>query len=351
MAYFYVHIYVGGVNMGYSFMTLEKVKNMNQIIGKYKHNYREIDVLNADPTKKALNEELVGLDGKTYKEAFEERMASLGYGKDKRIRSNAVYGFEVVTTFSREEAEHMDFDKWKENNVKWLRQAFNANPEKYGDNVLSVVYHADEPGNVHCHAFIVPIDDKGNLNSRYYVQSRQKMIELQNSYGNLMKKEHNLERGIPHSKASHQDIKRYYTALNMTVARELPDVKEHESAMEYRKRVNELYKDVCLKIMGLEDQNRRLKLSQEQTVKNAVSAVKKEMYETYQEKSEHMDELEREFGSFTEVKEKCENYDNLIRGIAEAEEEQKNDFISIANTLIENGYKAREKEKKVEKSL
>ena len=54
------------LNMGYSFMTLEKIKNMNQIIGKYKHNYREIDVLNADPSKKDLNEELVKLDGKTF---------------------------------------------------------------------------------------------------------------------------------------------------------------------------------------------------------------------------------------------------------------------------------------------
>lgn len=330
--------------MGYSFMTLEKIKNTRQMGGKYKHNYREIDVSNADPDKKDLNEELVSLGGKTYKQAFDERMAKLGYGTDKKIRSNAVLGFEVVTTFSREEADHIDFEKWKENNVKWLRQAFNAKPEKYGDNVMSVVYHADEPGNVHCHAFIIPIDDKGKLNARYYVHSRQKMIDLQDSYGKLMKKEHNLNRGVHGSKATHQDIKRYYTALNKTLGQELPAIKEQESILEYRQRANEIYKDACLKIMGLEDQNKRLQNADEQKTKNAVSAAKKEVYEAYQDKADHMDELQREFGDFREIKQKCVNYDNLIRGIAN--ESDREDIINVVNTLIENGKRIREKEKR-----
>jgi len=329
--------------MGYSFMTLEKIKNTKQIIAKYKHNFREINVLNADPSKKNLNEELISLNGKTYEEAFNERMKSLGYGSEKKIRSNAVYGFEVVTTFSREDADTIDLDKWKENNTKWLQQAFNANPEKYGNNVLSVVYHADEPGNVHCHAFIVPIDDKGNLNARYYVQSRQKMVELQDSYSKIMKKEHNLERGIHGSKARHQDIKRYYTSLNMALANELPDIKSHETVMEYRRRANEVYKDACLKIMGLENENKRLKIEQDQLIKNAVSSAKKELYDKYKEKADNMDELVREFESFEEVKNKCENFDNLAQGIAV--DEQKEELIEITNTLIENGKKEKERQK------
>ena len=50
--------------MGYCFMTIEKIKNRQQIAGKYLHNYRQIDVLNADPDKKHLNQELVSLNGK-----------------------------------------------------------------------------------------------------------------------------------------------------------------------------------------------------------------------------------------------------------------------------------------------
>ncbi len=52
------------------------------------------------------------------------------------------------------------------------------------------------------------------------------MIELQDSYGKLMKQEHDLDRGIKYSKARHQDIKRYYTALNNTLTKELPFVKK-----------------------------------------------------------------------------------------------------------------------------
>lgn len=329
--------------MGYSFFTLEKIKKQGQMVGKYKHNYREIDVINADPDKKHLNEELVSLNGKNYKEAFDERMKTLGYGTDKKMRSNAVQGFEVVTTFSREEADNINLERWKENNTKWLKETFNVNPEKYGDNVLSVVYHGDEPGNVHCHAFIVPIDDKGNLNARYYVQNRQKMINMQDSYGKLMKDEHNLDRGISGSKARHQDIKRYYTALNMTLEKELPALKEHESVMEYRQRANEIYKDACLKIMGLEDKTSRLEMSQEQKTRNKVSAAKKELYDKYQDKAEHMEQLEREFGTYEEIQDKCEGFDNLIAGIAE--EEDKDDYIVIVNTLMDNGKKLREKEK------
>jgi len=58
-------------------------------------------------------------------------------------------GFEVVTTFSREKLNDVDIQKWKEDNVKWLKEAFNANSEKYGDNPESmqkagVLYATDQ---------------------------------------------------------------------------------------------------------------------------------------------------------------------------------------------------------------
>ena len=346
--------------MGYCFMTLEKIKNFNQLNGKYNHNYRKIDVINADAEKSGLNEELVKLDvyrdsdgvivGKSYKEAFEERMKTLGYGEDKKIRSNAVYAFEVVTTFSREDQENVDLEKWKKDNVEWLRKEFNADPEKYGDNVLSVMYHADEPGNVHCHAIIVPIDDKGRLNSRYYVRSRQKMVELQDSYGKIMKSEHNLDRGIKNSKARHQDIKRYYTALNTTLEKELPPIIEKETAADYRNRVNELYKEASLKALALEDKNKRLKLETEQITKNAISETKKEFYEKYQKKADMFDELEREIGPIAEIKEKSRSYDYLVEGIATQSAEDKESIIKLVDNLILTGKDLKEKSKYQDKS-
>ena len=52
--------------------------------------------------------------------------------------------------------------------------------------------------------------------------------------------------------------------------------------------------------------------------------------------------MEREFGGFQEVKQKCESYDNLIRGIAE--EEEYSDYADMIDALIRNGELAREKE-------
>ena len=331
--------------MGYCFMTIEKIKNRQQIVGKYLHNYRQIDVLNADPDKKHLNQELVSLNGKDYIQAFDERMQALGYGTDKKIRSNAVLGFEVVTTFSREDAEHMDLDKWKENNTKWLTETFNVDPEKYGNNVLSIVYHGDEPGNVHCHAFIVPIDGEGKLNARHFVQSRQKMIELQNSYGDLMKKEHNLNRGISGSKARHQDIKRFYAALNQALDKDLPQEKEGEKTEEYRKRVNDLYKDLSLKCYGLETKLKQLELSSQQEKINAVAAAKKEIYEELSKPAERMRELEHQFGTFEEIKESCRGFEDLLKGIEAQEPESKEDVINMINYLMEEGRKLKKKEK------
>jgi hypothetical protein len=185
--------------MGYSFMTIEKVKDKGSLTKKYNHNYRKGKIDNADPNLADQNEELVKLDPdaeytehtKTYVDAFNEKMEKLKETNPK-IRKNAVLALEVVTTFSREDAEHVDLEKWKKDQVEWLRKTFNPDPEKYGDNVISVMYHGDEAGNVHCHSVVIPIDDKGQLNCSYFLDGRAKCIEMQDSYGKMMMENHNL---------------------------------------------------------------------------------------------------------------------------------------------------------------
>ena len=44
--------------MGYCFMSIDKIKTGGQLRAKYNHNYRMVDVSNADPDKKHLNENL-----------------------------------------------------------------------------------------------------------------------------------------------------------------------------------------------------------------------------------------------------------------------------------------------------
>lgn len=194
---------MGSDYMGYCFMSTQKIKNMGQMASKYKHNFRKINVENADPALFNQNEELLVFQNEkgeqvNYNEAFKERTANLPH----RIRSNAVLAIEVLTTFSRD--DNIDIDDWKKANVEWLQKTFNKAGDGK-DNVISVMYHADEPGNVHCHAVVIPVDDQGRLNSRFYLNGSKMMTQMQSSYGRDMKK-FGLQRGLEGGHARHKDI-------------------------------------------------------------------------------------------------------------------------------------------------
>lgn len=198
----------------------------------YKHNYRKVYVENANQLLEYKNEELVHLVNNkgetcTYKEAFEERIKSLEYYKTHKYRSDAVLGYEVLTTFSRD--DEIDIEVWKKMNVAWLEKTFNVAPDGK-PNVKSVVYHADEAGNVHCHAYIIPIDPRGRLNAKHFTGSRKILQDLQNSYAFCMK-ELGLERGLENGQAKHKDIKKFYAELNHAML--LSEAKKAQSGYEY----------------------------------------------------------------------------------------------------------------------
>lgn len=236
--------------MGYCYMHINKLKTKNNIKNAYQHNYREMHVSNAIPELKHANQELVNIPFKNgkqmdYVELWNERLYSLPYyaktGQNKKPRSNNVLALEVFTSFTREQGNSVDIESWKAENLKWLRKTFNAAPDKYGDNVLSVMYHGDEVGNVHCHALIQPIDDKGHLNAFYYTGGTRDGIPsyraMQNSYAENMK-QFGLKRGLEGSKATHKDIKKFYSELNQAIA-QVPLPHSNELAVDYYERVQE----------------------------------------------------------------------------------------------------------------
>lgn len=227
-----------GELMGYCFMTTQKIKTMGTLRSKHIHNFREATVLNADPELKDQNEEISATFDQQgnrldYNDAWQDRMKDLPSYQQHGTRKNAVLAIEVVTTFSRD--ENIDLEKWKEENVKWLEKTFNVSPDGK-NNVLSVVYHADEPGNVHCHAIVVPVDEKGNLNASRFLDGRRVMSQMQTDYGKSME-QFGLERGLENGHARHQDIKKYYAELNNAI--EVSQPKEQEDAITYRNRVIE----------------------------------------------------------------------------------------------------------------
>ena len=108
--------------MSYCFMSIEKIKTGGALMAKYHHNYRLVEVENADASLKHRNEELVKLPVRNGlqvdpQEVFRERIKSLPYYQSHKIRKNAVHALEVVTTFSKD--EFVDIEKWKQKNVEW----------------------------------------------------------------------------------------------------------------------------------------------------------------------------------------------------------------------------------------
>lgn len=223
--------------MGYCFMTMGKIKTIGTMTSVYKHNYRVAEVSNADPSLQHLNDEIVKLgknpDGsdKTYVDAFDERMGSLPYYETHSRRKNAVLAYEVVTTYSRN--DDIDVEQWKKKNVEWLKKTFDVTPDGKS-NVISVVFHADEPGNVHCHAIVIPIDERGRLNASRFTDGARAMSNLQTDYAKDME-EFGLQRGLEGSSASHKDIRKFYADLNR--AMDVPKAKENETGEQFRERM------------------------------------------------------------------------------------------------------------------
>lgn len=229
----------GDDEMGYCFVTTEKISTLGALTAKYNHNYRTVQVDNADPSLKHLNDEVLSLprdqNGKkmTYVDFYKKRIDEQEYYKNHSVRKNNVLAIEVVTTFSRQ--DNIPLDEWKKKNVDWIKNTFNkAKDEK--NNVASVMFHGDENGNVHCHAIVIPINENGRLGARSYTGGSRALRDMQTSYGEAMK-EFGLERGLEGGQARHRDIKKYYADLNKAL--KVPDPGASESAIAYHNRILE----------------------------------------------------------------------------------------------------------------
>lgn len=232
----------------FAFMDITKIKTAGQMTSKYIHNTRKIQIDNVIPELSKNNETLVSLPqqaGKelSYNEAFKDRLSTLSYYQNHNIRKNAVLGYEVLMTFSRD--ANIDIETWKQRNVEWLHKTFDVAPDGRS-NVLHAEYHADEVGNVHMHAFVVPIDENGHLNAKRFTDGSRAMSKLQDTYADSVK-DLGLKRGVAGSSAKHQDIRKMYANLNNAMI--LPEIRKGETAEEYKERVGEQVKTAFVRSM------------------------------------------------------------------------------------------------------
>lgn len=245
------------MSRNYAILKVTKLKSASDFSEAYKHNTRLYRVSNADPDKEYLNREEVELNGLSYEGAFKRAVNDIKIaGKPPRtVRKDAVRGLEVILTYSKECDGTFSQDEWVKANIEWLRNTFNPPGNEvhfknaqtgkeqtmHIDNVKSIIVHNDEAC-PHIHAFIVPIDEHGNLNAKYYTAGRPAMLSMQDSYAKAMLP-FGLERGEYKSIADAGEVKRFYAGLANAVHAELPSPLPGEKTEDYRERANEVYKD------------------------------------------------------------------------------------------------------------
>jgi Plasmid recombination enzyme len=201
--------------MSYAIVRIAKLKQSN-LGGSGMHVSRGRVTPNADLSKLEDNQTLIHNDDRDL--PLHEIVNTKIYSTPQRrkIRTDAVYAVEMLLTASPEYFRPDDPSKygeyqpdkladWEQATVKWLKQ-------EYGNRIVRAELHLDE-ATPHIHAYLVPVDEAGQLNCRKLFGGRDKMFALQDSYA-AATKHLGLERGIKGSIAEHTAVKDYYSVVN-----------------------------------------------------------------------------------------------------------------------------------------
>ena len=201
---------------GFAILRTKKLKTFANIKASSNHVHRVNNTPNANPELTQNNRILVGssdleADVKAYLQANIEARKPDGTYK---VRKDNVLCTEHVLTASPE--------FFKDGNTKKLRAWVNKNieflKEKHGSNLVHAVLHLDET-TPHIHAYTVPILN-GKLNQKHFTGTKAKMRQMQSDYA-LKMAPFGLQRGIAGSKATHQNIQRFYGQIQPMPAPEI----------------------------------------------------------------------------------------------------------------------------------
>ena len=200
--------------MAYAIMRWAKVTSQVQADKATGHNYRTDKVANADKEAPHPNVELVNIDGRGYWELATERIAEV---VTRKVRDDQVRCMEVILTASPEfferdangRAVDMKDSQWLKDQLTFLEKTFGK------ENVLSCTLHQDEKS-PHVHAVIAPITKDDHLSAKRLFNPIT-MTDYQSQYAEVMKV-HGLERGVEHSQAEHQPMKKMYGQQGQTAA-------------------------------------------------------------------------------------------------------------------------------------
>ena len=187
-----------GTARSFAILRCAKIKTLGNMGASLQHTFRERDTPNADTRRTPDNTILVGGDNS---------QAVLDAWKDRapeKIRSNAVHGLEYFVGGSPEALKAMsrqEQDAYFADALDWLKARHGA------ENVLSAVIHRDET-TPHMTVMTIPLDERGKLNARAIVGSREQLSAMQTDFAERVGKVHGLERGLQGSPARHERVQR-----------------------------------------------------------------------------------------------------------------------------------------------
>ncbi|MDX2096834.1 MAG: MobV family relaxase, partial [Leptolyngbyaceae cyanobacterium bins.59] len=197
--------------MSYAIARIRKLKQDN-LAGSWSHVARTRTTANANTD--VANRRLIGELGADLNSLVTAKIESSP--QRRKIRPDAVYSVEILLTaspsyfrpddpseFGQYEGERLEH--WVQANLQWLKQ-------EYGDRIVLSELHLDE-ATPHLHAFLVPIDKRGQLNCRAIFGERHALRKFQDRYHAAVA-HLGLERGIQGSQANHQDIRDFYQIVN-----------------------------------------------------------------------------------------------------------------------------------------
>ncbi|MCP4586907.1 MobV family relaxase [Pseudoalteromonas sp.] len=201
------------INPPKAILRIQKIKSHGSIAASGNHVQRLTETPNSNPELRHLNSTPVGSG-----DLLADYKAKLG---NIKVRKNNVLLVENMLSVSPEFFDDgnggIDLKKAK----AWERQTTYFAQKEYGDNLVSLTYHYCE-SSPHAHLHVIcrdfDKDPNGKLNAKKYFGAKHKLSKLQDRYAAAMKPL-GVERGVKGSKAKHQAVKQYYTAVNESVNR------------------------------------------------------------------------------------------------------------------------------------
>lgn len=210
----------------YAMCKFAKIKQLNtNSVGSmrrcYEHDFRIDEPTNADPDVK--NKILCQTELNPMEDFEYIVNKSIADGNMTKVRKGAVLGIEAVLTYTRAEGADIDVEQWAADSLAWLQEKFGK------DNVRNAILHLDE-ANPHIHAIIIPMDEKGRLNCKHFINGPKSLADYQTSYAEAVGDKYGLSRGTQYSTQrklanDYKNIARYKAA---TIGKAFADAKVTE---------------------------------------------------------------------------------------------------------------------------